>query len=154
MTLFVEVQALTSHSYYSMPRRVSNGYDINRLFMLLAVLEKSLKLNIGSQDVYLNITKGIKITEPAGDFAVCMAIISSYKSIELKEKSMYIGEVSLTGEIRNVINIEKRVKDAIKLGFGNIYIPKNNKLSQELKKSANILEISNIRDMINAKLVK
>ena len=148
MTLFVEVQALTSHSYYNMPRRISNGYDINRLFMLLAVMEKNLNLNIGSQDVYLNITKGIKITEPAGDFAICMSIISSYKSIVLKEKSVYIGEVSLTGEIRSVINIEKRIKEAVKLGFKNIYIPKNSKLSQELKKSVNILEIANIKDMI------
>lgn len=148
MTLFVEVQALTSHSYYNMPRRISNGYDINRLFMLLAVMEKNLNLNIGSQDIYLNITKGIKITEPSGDFAICMAIISSYKSIALKEKSVYIGEVSLTGEIRSVINIEKRIKEAVKLGFKNIYIPKNSKLSQELKKSVNILEIANIKDMI------
>lgn len=148
MTLFVEVQALTTHSYYNMPRRVSNGYDINRLFMLLAVIEKTLNINIGSQDVYLNVTKGVKITETAGDLGIVMAIISSYKGITIKEKSVYIGEVSLTGEIRTVINIEKRVKESLKLGFKHIYIPAGSKLKEDLKKSGNVLEIANIRDIV------
>lgn len=119
-TILLEVQALTSHSYYNMPRRVSNGVDLNRLNMILAVLEKRCGINLGVQDIYVNVIGGIKIDEPAIDLAVAVAIVSSYKNIVVPEKTVFIGEVGLTGEIRSVSNIQKRVKEIEKLGYKKI----------------------------------
>jgi DNA repair protein RadA/Sms len=119
-TILLEVQALTSHSYYNMPRRISNGVDLNRLNMILAVLEKRCGINLGAQDIYVNVIGGIKVDEPAIDLAVAVAIVSSYKNIVLPERTVFIGEVGLTGEIRNVSNIQKRVKEIEKLGYKKI----------------------------------
>ena len=123
-TLLLELQALTSLSYNNVPRRVTNGIDLNRLNMILAVIEKVCGISIGMQDVYVNVVGGIKITEPASDLAVAMAVISSYKSISVKPGSLFIGELALTGEIRSVANVEKRIKEAVKLGFSTIYTTK------------------------------
>lgn len=119
-TILLEIQALTSHSYYNMPRRVANGIDLNRLNMILAVLEKRCNINLGSQDVYVNVIGGIKVDEPAVDLAVAMAIVSSYKNKVLNAKSVFIGEVGLTGDIRSVNNFEKRVKEIEKMGYTEI----------------------------------
>lgn len=123
-TILLEIQALTSHSYYNNPRRVANGIDINRLNMILAVLEKRCNLNLGTQDIYINVIGGMKVDEPAVDLAIAMAIVSSYKNKKIKEKTVFIGEVGLTGEIRSINNFEKRVKEIIKMGYTNIYASK------------------------------
>ncbi len=120
-TILLEVQALTSHSYYNMPRRVTNGIDLNRLSMLIAVLEKRCNLNLGAQDIYVNIIGGMKVDEPAVDLGIAMAIYSSFKNIVLDKKAVFIGELGLTGEIRSVTNFEKRVKEITKLGYNVIY---------------------------------
>jgi len=123
-TILLEIQALTSHSYYNMPRRVANGIDLNRLNMILAVLEKRCNINLGSQDVYVNVIGGIKVDEPAVDLAVAMAIVSSYKNKVINSKSVFIGEVGLTGDIRSVNNFEKRVKEIEKMGYTEIFSQK------------------------------
>lgn len=120
-TILLEIQALTSHSYYNMPRRVANGIDLNRLNMILAVLEKRCKINLGAQDIYVNVIGGIKVDEPAVDLAVAMAIVSSYKNINIDQKSVFIGEVGLTGDIRSVSSFEKRVKEIEKMGYTQIF---------------------------------
>jgi len=97
-TLLLELQALTTHSYYNMPRRVTTGVDVNRLNLLLAVIEKVCGISLGTQDVYINVVGGIKITEPAADLAVAMAIISSYKGKALNNDSVFIGELALSVE--------------------------------------------------------
>lgn len=123
-TILLEIQVLTSHSYYNMPRRVANGIDLNRLNMILAVLEKRCNINLGSQDVYVNVIGGIKVDEPAVDLAVAMAIVSSYKNKVINSKSVFIGEVGLTGDIRSVNNFEKRVKEIEKMGYTEIFSQK------------------------------
>lgn len=119
-TILLEVQALTSHSYYNIPRRVANGIDLNRLNMVLAVLEKRCNINLGAQDIYVNVIGGIKINEPAVDLALAMAIVSSYKGFVISQKTVFIGEIGLTGQIRSINNIEKRVKQVEKLGYDKI----------------------------------
>ncbi|MEO6729569.1 MAG: hypothetical protein ABIM99_06640 [Candidatus Dojkabacteria bacterium] len=123
----VEVQALASRSYFSNPRRTTSGFDLNRLFIILAIIEKKLKLNTGELDVYVNITGGIKINDPALDIAVVKAVISSIKNEIVPKTSIYFGEVGLTGEIRKVFLEDKRIKESKRLGFVNIYSNKNTK---------------------------
>ncbi len=119
-TILLEVQALTSHSYYNMPRRVGNGIDLNRLNMIIAVLEKRCKINLGTQDIYINIIGGMKVDEPAVDLAVAMAIISSNKNISIDNKTVFIGEIGLTGEIRSINNMTKRLKEIEKMGYKRV----------------------------------
>lgn len=114
-TILLEVQALTSHSYYNMPRRVANGVDLNRLNMIIAVLEKRCNIALGTNDIYVNVIGGIKIDEPAVDLALAISIVSSYKNIVIPPTYVFIGEIGLTGEIRSINNIEKRVKEIEKL---------------------------------------
>lgn len=133
-TILLEIQALTSHSYYNMPRRVANGIDLNRLSMILAVLEKRCKLNLGSQDIYVNVIGGIKVDEPAVDLAVAMAIVSSNKNKTIDEKTVFIGEVGLTGDVRSVNNFEKRVKEISKMGYNRVF---GNKRQVEMFKKDN-----------------
>lgn len=138
-TILLEVQSLTAHSYYNMPRRVANGIDLNRLSMLIAVLEKRCNLNLGSQDIYVNIIGGIKVDEPAVDLGIAMAIYSSYKNVVIDNKTVFIGEIGLTGEVRSVTNFEKRVREVAKLGYNIIYA--NKRQVDELLKSSQDLKI-------------
>ncbi len=154
-TLMIELQALTTHSYYNMPRRVSSGIDFNRLNMIIAILEKKCNMNLGTQDIYVNVVGGIKVTETASDLAVAMSMVSSFKDICVPADSIFVGELSLTGEIRSVVNIEKRVKEAAKLGFKKFYGPKGqlDKLKQEGKiKDMMLVSVKNINDLILAAL--
>lgn len=115
--LLVEVQALVNKTSYGYPKRTASGYDLNRLTLLVAVLEKRTKLQLAEQDIYINIVGGLRITEPAADLAVCMAIGSAAKGLQLKSNAVVFGEVGLSGEIRHVPFAEKRVAEAQKLGF-------------------------------------
>ncbi len=115
--LLVEVQALVNRSNYGYPKRAASGMDQNRLNLLIAMLEKRTKLNLADQDIYINIVGGIKLTEPAADLAICMAIASASKGMQLKQNAVVFGEVGLSGEIRHVPFLEKRVAEAKKLGF-------------------------------------
>lgn len=133
-TILLEIQALTSHSYYNMPRRVANGIDLNRLSMILAVLEKRCKLSLGSQDIYVNVIGGIRVDEPAVDLAVAMAVVSSYKNKVIDSKTVFIGEVGLTGDVRSVNNFEKRVKEIAKMGYTKVF---GNKRQVEMFKKDN-----------------
>lgn len=122
--LLVEIQALTSPSNFGYPKRTASGFDSNRLQLIIAILSKRAGLNLSNHDVYINVAGGMKIQEPAADLAVALAIVSSMKEIVIKN-TVIVGELGLSGEVRYVSNIEKRVKEAEKLGFENILIPKN-----------------------------
>jgi len=128
----IEVQALTNTTVFGYPKRTTSGYDLNRLQLLAAVIQKHLKLNLNSHDIYLNVVGGFKLNEPANDLAVIMAIISSFKQIPLPENTVFIGEVGLSGELRSVSHLKKRVTEAEKLGFNHIIIP-SSKESNSLK---------------------
>ena len=142
--ILLEVQALVTPSSYGVPQRISNGFDQRRLQMILSVLEKRLGLAFRQFDVFVNIAGGLYITDPAVDLALSMALVSSLKDIPLKTDSVFIGEVGLTGEIRQVSSIEQRINESIKLGFTQIYAPDNPfELSEKNKKrsfSINVIE--------------
>ena len=113
--LLIELQALTTPSVFGIPKRAANGIDYNRLTMLIAVLEKKSSMPLGSQDVYLNVVSGIRLVEPAVDLGTVLAVGSSFRNLPLPKDMVAIGEVGLTGEIRAVNMIEKRVKEAEKM---------------------------------------
>lgn len=115
--LLVEVQALVNKTSYGYPKRLATGIDLNRVNLLVAMLERRTKLNLADQDIYVNIVGGMRITEPAADLAVCMAIGSAAKGLQLKSNAVVFGEVGLSGEVRHVPYIEKRIAEAKKLGF-------------------------------------
>lgn len=130
----VEVQALVSTSAFGFPKRTANGFDLNRLQILIAVLEKYARFNLQNQDVFVNVVGGIKLSEPAADLAVLMAIASSFLKKPLIQKSAIFGEVGLSGELRKVSHSEIRKKEATKLGFTQIISPeKNREIWQVLK---------------------
>lgn len=118
-----EIQALVGSTNYTNPRRSAVGIEYNRLLQIIAVLEKKVGLNLSKQDVYVNVAGGIDIIEPSYDLALCLAIISSLRDIEIPVGTIIIGEVGLLGEIRYVDNIERRLKEAQKLGFTRAIIP-------------------------------
>lgn len=120
----VEVQALATRSYFSNPRRTTSGFDLNRLYIILAIIDKKLKMHTGEYDIYINITGGIKITDPGLDLAVMEAIVSSFKDKVVPRTNVYFGEVGLTGEIRKVFMEDRRIKEAKRLEFKNIYSSK------------------------------
>ncbi|MEK7096391.1 MAG: DNA repair protein RadA [Patescibacteria group bacterium] len=123
--LLVEVQALVAPSNFGYPRRMSSGFDLNRLNLLAAVITKTTKINLSSFDVYINVTGGMKVDEPAVDLAVVSAIVSSFKNVPLPKKIVIFGEVGLSGEVRSVKRERDRIKEAKKLGFNTIENIKN-----------------------------
>lgn len=142
--ILVEIQALVSSSNYGTPQRTTSGFDQRRLSLLLAVLEKRANLFFGDQDVYLNIAGGLKITDPAADLAVISALASSLKDQQLDKKTVYIGEVGLGGEIRNVSYLEQRIREAGKMGIQEAVIPKGGTTAKSkigLKTAAAISEL-------------
>ena len=124
--LLIEAQALVTDTFYSTPSRRSTGIDPNRLALLLAVSEKRCQLRLGGCDVFASVTGGFKITEPAADLGVLLAIISSFTNKAVDSKTIVIGEVGLGGEVRAVQRIEARLKEALHMGFTTAIIPKHN----------------------------
>jgi DNA repair protein RadA/Sms len=121
--LLVEVQALTSTTGSAQPRRTTNGFDLNRLLMLGAVLTKRVGLPLFNQDVYVNIVGGLRISEPAADLAVCLAVASSYRNQRIEPDLVLVGEVGLSGELRSVSQLDRRLAEAAKLGFTRAVVP-------------------------------
>ncbi len=144
--VLVEIQALTTQSVFGIPKRTANGFDYNRLAVLIAVLEKRANLMLGSQDVYLNVVGGMKINEPAIDLGIMMAVTSSFKNIPIPKDVVVMGEVGLTGEVRRINLIEKRLKEIEKLGFKKCIIPENNKKSLKDEYKLDIIGVQNIGD--------
>ncbi len=130
----VEIQALVVFSKLPMPRRVASGFDYKRLELLLAVLQKHARLPMDTMDVFVNVAGGLKLQDPAADLGICLAIFSSLKNVSLK-KVVAVGEVGLLGELRNVSSLEKRTKEARKLGFAKIITPTHYKSLDQVLKS-------------------
>lgn len=152
--LLVEIQALTTMSVYGIPKRTANGVDFNRLALLIAVLEKRANLAIGNQDVYLNVVSGMKISEPAIDLGIALVVSSSFKNISIPKDIAVIGEVGLTGEIRSVNLIDKRLKEIERLGFKKCLIPENNKKNLKESYNLDIIGVKNINDALRAVGIK
>jgi DNA repair protein RadA/Sms len=146
--LQIEIQSLVSTANYGTPQRSSNGYDIRRVQMLLAVLEKRGGFRLGTQDVFLNVAGGLKVEDPAIDLAVCVSVVSSYEDLPVPYTYCFSGEVGLGGEVRPVNRIEARIAEADKLGFERIYISKNNlKGIQNKNYSIKIIPITKIEEL-------
>lgn len=124
--VLVEVQALLCDTVFGVPRRRATGLDQNRVAMIMAVLEKRVGAFLGQQDAYVNVVGGIRVSEPAVDLATALAIYSSLRGIPVVSDLMILGEVGLTGEVRSVSQIEARLNEAEKLGFGRAIIPAGN----------------------------
>lgn len=148
--LLIELQALTTPSVFGMPRRNANGIDYNRLTLLMAVLEKKAGFNLGNQDAYINVVSGMKISEPAVDLGVILAVSSSYKNLSIAKDIVVIGEVGLTGEVRSVSLIDKRLKEAEKLGFKTCVIPESNKKQLKESYKMDIIGVKNINEALKA----
>ena len=146
--LMIEVQALVSTAVYGTPQRSSNGFNSKRLNMLLAVLEKRAGFALGSKDVFINITGGISIEDPALDLAIIAAILSSYHDSPISQKICFAAEIGLSGEIRPISKIDQRIQEAEKLGFKSIVISKYSKLSIE-KKSIGVDKLSKVESLVN-----
>ncbi len=123
--LLLETQALVSTAVYGTPQRNANGYDLRRLNMLLAVLEKRCGFQLGSQDVFVNVAGGLKVDDPGIDLGIAVAILSSYENTALPPKDIYIGEIGLSGEIRSVNRLEQRIAEAAKLGYQRVIAAKS-----------------------------
>ncbi len=148
--LLVEVQALVNKTSYGYPKRAASGIDLNRVNLLVAMLERRTKLNLADKDVYINIVGGIKLTEPAADLAVAMAIASATKGLQLKQNAVVFGELGLAGEVRHVPFLDKRVAEAKKLGFELAIGPE----IRSGKKPAKYHGVSDVRSALNTFLEK
>lgn len=131
--ILVEIQALVNSTNFGYPKRTASGFDINRLNLLIAVLEKRTKLNLSDKDVYINVVGGLKLSDPAADLAVAMAIASAAAGRKLDEHIVVFGEVGLGGEIRSVSSVDKRVAEAKKLGFTQAIAPVQHKKQPFIK---------------------
>ena len=146
--LMIEIQALVSTAVYGTPQRSATGYNAKRLNMLLAVLEKRAGFRLGAKDVFLNITGGITVDDPAIDLAVVAAILSSNSDVPIEKNVCFAAEIGLAGEIRPVQRVEQRILEADKLGFSRIFVSKNNKIAIKNTK-INIELVSKIEDVVN-----
>ena len=146
-SIMVEIQALVSSAVYGTPQRISNGFNSKRLNMLLAILEKKLGFKIGIKDVFINITGGIKIEDPALDLAVVSSILSSNTNLSIDSKVCFCAEIGLSGELRNVSNINLRISEAERLGYEKIIISKGSKLNY-INSKIKILEFSKLNDVV------
>ena len=144
--LLLELQALVSPSSYGMPQRVCSGIDYKRLALLLAILEKRADISLGAFDVFINVAGGVKIEEPAVDLGTTVAIASSLKDVPADNKSVLVGEVGLGGEVRAVNQIERRIKEAEKLGFENCIIPQGNLRALNQRFNIKITGVKSIKE--------
>ena len=146
--ILAEVQCLLSPAIFGNARRTTSGLDYNRVALLMAVLEKRAGLLLQNQDAYFKSTGGLKLNEPAIDLAIAMSIVSSYKEQGTAVDDCFVGEIGLTGEIRRVNRISDRVKEAQKLGFKRIFIPKNNIDGWEFPKGIEVVGVSSVKEAI------
>lgn len=146
--ILVEMQALVAKTPYGMPRRTAVGFDYNRVTMLLAILERRLGMDFGAYDAYVNVVGGMKVTEPAADLAVASALVSSYRNRPIPHGVLVMGEVGLTGEVRRIGSPERRIKDAMNLGFKKFIVPAG-KLSLE-EPCRGIVQVKTLEEALDA----
>lgn len=147
--LLAEVQALVAPTGFGIPRRMASGFDLQRMNLLIAVLEKRVGINLQNQDVYVNVIGGLRIDETAADLSVAAAIVSSAKAIAIPPKTVFLGEIGLTGELRSIQHAEKRVSESIRMGFCDIVLPTENAKSLRLtEKNVRFHAASTVREAL------
>ncbi|MEK7225729.1 MAG: DNA repair protein RadA, partial [Bacteroidota bacterium] len=148
--LLVEIQSLVSRSSFGYPRRRAQGFDFNRLSLLVAVLEKRMGLALEAQDIFVNIAGGIKIEDPAADLAVCAVIASSFREQVVMPRAVVLGEVGLSGEIRSISQVLTRINEAEKLGFKHCILPKNSCKNLKLNRAnMEIVPVSTLKEALD-----
>lgn len=147
--LLVEMQALVSPAYYGLPQRVATGFDHKRLSLLLAILEKREGMKLGTKDVFLNVVGGVKLNEPAADLGASVCVASSYRDTPLNPDTVVVGEVGLGGEVRGVGYVEKRIKEAQKLGFGRCVVPQANLKAYKKIQGIEILGVDRLKEALD-----
>jgi DNA repair protein RadA/Sms len=150
--LLVEIQALASTTSFGLPRRTANGVDFNRLLLLVAVLSKRVGLRLFDQDVFVNVIGGLRINEPAADLALALAIASSFQNVPLPADLAAVGEVGLSGELRAVGHLGRRLKEAEKLGFSRCIIPATHRKQSEVPAGMEVIPARSLADALAAAL--
>jgi DNA repair protein RadA/Sms len=150
--LLVEIQALTNTTSFGLPRRTANGVDFGRLLMITAVLSRRVGLRLGNQDIIVNATGGMKVSEPAADLAIALAIASSFRDIGVDPELAAVGEVGLSGELRAVPQLDRRVSEAARLGFKRCLVPKSG-AKMTVPKGIELVPVSTLREAVRVGLV-
>jgi DNA repair protein RadA/Sms len=150
--LLLELQALVAPANFNAPRSMTTGVDRYRLSMLTAVLEKRVGLQVQDSDVYVNITGGVKVTEPGIDLGIVIAIASNYRDLPVDSQTVIIGEVGLGGEVRAVSHVEKRIREAAKLGFKKAIFPEYNRKGLKVNEDIELVGVKNIYETLSALL--
>ena len=149
--ILLEIQALICHSFFNNPRRTATGTDVNRVNLLMAVLEKRLGIQMSDCDAYVNIAGGIRMTEPAIDLGIVLAILSSKMDVSIEEHTICFGEVGLSGEVRGVSQAEQRVLEAKKLGFTTCILPRVSKEAISVRpEGIRLIGVSNVKEALAA----
>ncbi len=151
--LLVEIQALTNPTSFGLPRRTANGVDFGRLLLLTAVLSKRIGLKLGNQDIMVNVAGGLKIGEPAADLGIALAIASSFRDVAVDPELAAVGEVGLSGELRAVSQLDRRVNEAARLGFKRCLVPKVGAQLSPAPKDIELIPVSTLREAIRVGLV-
>ena len=151
--LLVEVQALASTTSFGLPRRTANGVDFNRLLLLTAVLNKRVGLRLSDQDIFINVVCGLKINEPAADLAVATAIASSFKNIPVAADLAIVGEIGLSGELRAVGQLSKRLNEAAKLGFRRCLVPKSFRRQEIASDGIEVVGVRSLKEALQVALI-
>jgi DNA repair protein RadA/Sms len=150
--MLIEIQSLVCATNFGVPRRMATGIDYNRLTMLMAVLEKRVGLQLYNFDAYVNVVGGIRLDEPACDLGIAAAVASSFRNLPVDAGCVLIGEIGLTGEVRAVGQIDKRISEAMRLGFKSVVIPEGNrKLAGQIKlhKGFGLYPVLNIQQALD-----
>jgi DNA repair protein RadA/Sms len=150
--ILVEIQALCTSTAYGLPRRSANGLDSNRLQLLVAVLQKRVGMNLGSQDVYANVIGGLRIVEPAADLAVAVALASSFRNLPVDPTTAVVGEIGLSGELRMVNQLDRRINEVARLGFKRVVVPEGSGKHAVKSHGIEIVARRNLSDAIEAAL--
>jgi len=150
--LLVEIQALTTMTSFGLPRRTANGIDFNRLLLLVAVLSKRVGLKLATQDVFVNVVGGLRIGEPAADLGVAAAVASSFRNVSIPDDYVMVGEVGLSGELRSVGQAERRLNEAVKLGFRRAIVPRSLRIGQTNGLGLEILRARSIGEALDLAL--
>jgi DNA repair protein RadA/Sms len=152
--LLVEIQALASITSFGQPRRTANGVDFNRLLLLVAVLSRRVGLRLSDQDVFANVVGGLRISEPAADLAVASAIASSFRDVPVAADLALVGEIGLSGELRAVSQLDKRLNEAAKLGFSRCLVPRSKQLERLEPPGLEVIPVRSLAEALEAALVK
>lgn len=150
--VLLEIQALVSQSSLGNPRRLATGLELNRVLLMIAILEKRLGFRLSQEDIYLNVAGGVRASEPAADLGICVAIASGFRNTPVDQKAVVMGEVGLAGEIRGISQVEKRIAEATKLGFTRCILPKKSAGSLHKVQAIEIIAVETVGEALEAAL--